>query len=55
MNTQKASKETMNKDNGTKVYVRLCSKPNQEALNIYKAMGYKIMPFQRKKFVFPEF
>jgi hypothetical protein len=55
MNTQKAGTVTMNKDNGTKVHVRICSKPNQEAQNIYKIMGYKLMPFHRKKFVFPEF
>jgi hypothetical protein len=54
MRTQKAGTITMNQRNGKKVHLRVCSKPNQEVQNIYKAMGYKPMPFHRKKFVFPE-
>ena len=55
MNTQKTGTISMSKKDGQKVYIRLCSKPNNEVQNIYQAMGYKMMPFHKKKFVFPEF
>ncbi len=55
MNTQKAGTVTLEKQDGKKVHIRLCSKPTQGALEIYETMGYKPMPFHRKKFVFPEF
>lgn len=54
MNTQKTGTITMDRSDGKKVHIRLCSKPSQLAQEIYKAMGYKMMPFYRKKFVFPE-
>ena len=54
MNTQKAGTITMNRKDGKKVHLRLCSKPTLGAQEIYAAMGYKMMPFHRKKFVFPE-
>jgi hypothetical protein len=44
----------MKKSDGKKVYLRLCSKPTMEVQKIYEAKGYKMMPFYRKKFVFPE-
>ena len=55
MNTQKTGTISMRKKDGQKVYIRLCSKPIKEVQNIYQAMGYKMMPFHKKKFVFPEF
>lgn len=54
MNTQKTGTITMDQSDGKKVHIRLCSKPSQLAQEIYKTMGYKMMPFYRKKFVFPE-
>ncbi|HDR05697.1 MAG TPA: hypothetical protein ENN84_10710 [Candidatus Marinimicrobia bacterium] len=33
-------------------YYRVCSKPIMDALEIYKALGYKAMPFYRLKFVY---
>lgn len=54
MNSQKASTVTMNRRDGRKIHMRLCSKPIQGAQEIYKAMDCKPMPFYRKKFVFPE-
>jgi len=54
MNTQKAGTVSMNEIDGKKIYIRLCSKPTINAQEIYSAMGYKPMPFHRKKFVFPE-
>jgi hypothetical protein len=54
MNTQKTGTITMNRKDGKKVYLRLCSKPTREVQEIYAAMGYRMMPFHRKKFVFPE-
>lgn len=54
MNTQKTGTITMNRKDSKKVHLRLCSKPTPGAQEIYTAMGYKMMPFHRKKFVFPE-
>jgi hypothetical protein len=54
MNTQKTGTISMKKSDGKKVYMRLCSKPTMEVQKIYEAMGYKMMSFYRKKFVFPE-
>jgi hypothetical protein len=54
MNTQKAGTITMNRGDGKKLNVRVCSKPTLGAQEIYSAMDYKQMPFYRKKFVFPE-
>lgn len=54
MNTQKTGTIIMNRKDSKKVYLRLCSKPTLGVQEIYTAMGYKMMPFHRKKFVFPE-
>ena len=44
----------MNQDNGKKVYIRLCNKPAFGAQEIYRAMGYKTMPYHRKNLCFPK-
>ena len=54
MNTQKTGTISMKQRDGKKVHIRICSKPRMEVQKIYKAMGYEMMPFYRKKFVFPE-
>ena len=54
MNTQKVISNTMLDENNKKIMIRTCSIPNQEVKNIYEAMGYKQVPFYRRKFVFPE-
>ncbi len=54
MNTQKAATITMEQRDGKQVNIRICSLPSLGAKEIYTAMGYKNMPFYRKKFVFPE-
>jgi len=54
MNTQKAGTITMIRRGGKHINVRICSVPTSGAQEIYSAMGYKSMPFYRKKFVFPE-
>jgi transposase len=54
MNTQKSSTTTMERRDGKQVIIRVCSSPSMGAQEIYTAMGYKPMPFYRKKFVFPE-
>jgi len=54
MNTQKAATIAMEQSNGKQVNIRICSIPTVDANEIYTAMGYKSMPFYRRKFVFPE-
>lgn len=54
MNTQKAGTVSMNNRKGQRINIRLCSQPTVGANQIIKAMNYKLMPFHRKKFVFPE-
>ena len=54
MNTQKVATISMNQRNNKQVNIRVCGVPATEALKIYSAMGYKPMPFYRKKFVLPE-
>jgi len=53
MNTQKIVTNTMLNKQGNKIIIRTCSRPNQEVKKIYEAMGYKDLPFYRRKFVFP--
>jgi transposase len=53
MNTQKAVTVTMLDKQGRKLYIRKCSKPEQQAKEIYDALGYKHYPFIRKS-VLPE-
>jgi transposase len=54
MNTQKAGTISMDSHDGKKIHIRLCSNPTAGAKQIYEAMGYKPMPFYKRKFVFPE-
>ena len=54
MNTQKAGTISVNDGQGKKIHIRVCSKPTTGVKEIYEAMGYKPMPFHRRKFVFPE-
>lgn len=54
MNTQKTGTITMEKRDKKQINIRVCSIPSAGAQEIYSAMGYKPMPFYRKKFVFPE-
>jgi transposase len=53
MNTQKAATVTMLDKQGRKLYIRKCSNPEQQAREIYDALGYKYYPFIRKS-VLPE-
>lgn len=50
---QKAGTITIKKRD-KKTNIRVCSISSADAQGIYSAMGYKPMPFYRKKFVFPE-
>ena len=54
MNTQKAATIFMKGKNNQQISYRVCSKPIMDALQIYKALGYKAMPFYRLKFVLPK-
>ena len=54
MNAQKAGTITIEKCDKQQINIRVCSILSSEAQEIYFAMGYKPMPFYRKKFVFPE-
>lgn len=54
MNTQKMLTTTMKNDKKQQIIVRKCSLPSAEAIKIYQIMGYKTMPFYRKKYVVPE-
>jgi hypothetical protein len=54
MNTQKAGTISVNDSQGKKIHIRICSKPTTGVKEIYEAMGYKPMPFHRRRFVFPE-
>ena len=53
MNTQKAVTTTMKNDRYEQIIIRQCSDPTDEVKRIYKALGYKHVPFTRKKFVVP--
>jgi hypothetical protein len=54
MNTQKAGTIIFEKRDKKQINIRVCSIPSAGAQEIYSAMGYKPMPFYRKKFVFPK-
>jgi len=54
MNTQKMLTTTMKNDKKQQIIVSKCSLPSAEAIKIYQIMGYKTMPFYRKKYVVPE-
>jgi transposase len=53
MNTQKAVTTTMKNDRYEQIVIRQCSDPTEDVQRIYKALGYKTVPFHRKKFVVP--
>jgi hypothetical protein len=54
MNTQKAATIFMKGKDNQRISYRVCSKPILDALEIYRALGYKAMPFYRQKFVLPK-
>ena len=54
MNTQKRVLMTMKNRKKEKISMITCSKPILAASLIYEMLGYKKMPFTRKKFVLPE-
>lgn len=51
MNTQKCVTTTVENISGEKVSVRQCTEPTQKVKQIYDLMGYKTVPFYRKKSV----
>ena len=54
MNTQKRVLTTIKNRKNEKISMVTCSKPIVAASLIYEMLGYKKMPFTRKKFVLPE-
>lgn len=51
MNSQKCVTTTVENISGEKVSVRQCTEPTQKVKQIYDLMGYKTVPFYRKKSV----
>ncbi|MBN2648106.1 MAG: hypothetical protein JXR50_00020, partial [Prolixibacteraceae bacterium] len=51
MNTQKCVSTTVENIKGETVSVRQCTEPTQKVKQIYNMMGYKAVPFYRKKSV----
>jgi hypothetical protein len=51
MNTQKIVSVSMKKKDNNDVIIRSCSRPNQEVLEIYRALKMNSMPIKTKKFV----
>jgi len=51
MNTQKYVSTTVENIKGETVSVRQCTEPSQKVKEIDSMMGYKIVPFYRKKSV----
>lgn len=51
MNTQKCVSTTVENIKGETVSVRQCTEPTQKVKQIYNMMGYKTVPFYRKKSV----
>ena len=49
MSTQKCNLETMIDKNKKKILIKICTRPTMKTTQIYKAMGYKPVPFYRKK------
>ena len=49
MNSQKAATISMMKEDGNKIFIRTCSKPTAEAMEIYNALKLKARPFYRKR------
>jgi hypothetical protein len=55
MSSQHAVTTSLVTEDKRKIHIRTCSKPITGVREIYTAMGYKPMPFHRRKYVFPEF
>jgi hypothetical protein len=51
MNTQKCVTTTVENIQGQTISVRKCTEPTQKAMQVYKLMNYKTVPFYRKKSV----
>lgn len=51
MNTQKCITTTIGNIDGHKISIRKCTEPTQKVKQIYDIMGYKTVPFYRKKSV----
>lgn len=54
INTQKTATIFMKGKNTKPIMYRVCSKPIPESREIYNALGYKPMPYYRRKFVLPK-
>ncbi len=53
MNTQKCVTTSVTNIDEQVISIRKCSEPNIKAKNIYDLLGYKHVPFYRKKSVVP--
>jgi transposase len=53
MNTQKMVTTTMTNNRYEQIIIRQCSQPTQKVTDIYTALGYKQVPFAKRKFVVP--
>ena len=51
MNTHKAVTTTAQNKSDQIIQIRRCSEPNPKVKQIYQALGYKSIPFKKKKFV----
>ncbi|MEA3445476.1 MAG: IS1634 family transposase [Bacteroidota bacterium] len=49
MKTQKCNTDTIIDKNEKKILIKRCTRPAMNVTQIYKAMGYKTMPYYRKK------
>ena len=48
MKTQKCSLVSMEAKNNKRIFVKLCSRPNNDVQKIYQALSYKTRPYVRK-------
>ncbi len=48
MQSQQCATVSINAKGNKKVYARVCSRPNSEAMQIYEALGWKHRPYTRK-------
>lgn len=53
MNTQKCVTTSITNIDNNVISIRKCTEPNQSVKNIYNLLGYKYVPFYRKKSVVP--
>ena len=53
MDTQKCVTTSVTNIDGQVISIRKCTEPNQQVKNIYDWLGYKYVPFYRKKSVVP--